>query len=418
MSPMASSRDLSEASQQKLDDSIPPSLLGAAYEEKKREKAARNRNQNGTGDGAEEEFTGIPFGSKDTLGSVLIKEGFAANAGLVTSLLTKHVDPKSIRAGELYSVERDDEGTPILFEYRPTKILRYIVAQQEDGIWKATKREKALTSKITNAAGTVESSLYESMGKVGESGALVSLLVELFAWDINFYTDTHPGDQWKVIVEKQYLGDEFYKYGHVLAAEYSGKAGTFRGFYWNPTGAKGQGKYYDEKGLALSKSMLKSPLRFVRVSSKFDLKRFHPVHHIIRAHLGVDYAAPVGTPVWAPASGKVMMAERKPGSGNTIVLSHSAGLQTKYYHLSRFAKGLRVGKSVVQKEVIGFVGNTGISTGPHLHFSVVKNGKFIDPAKLVVTRESPAPRRAEFLDEVRKQLAVMKTVVPVLAAKK
>jgi murein DD-endopeptidase MepM/ murein hydrolase activator NlpD len=131
----------------------------------------------------------------------------------------------------------------------------------------------------------------------------------------------------------------------------------------------------------------------------------------------VDYAAPVGTPVWAPATGKVIMAERKPGSGNTIVLSHSGGLQTKYYHLSRFARGLRVGKSVQQKEVIGYVGNTGISTGPHLHFSVVKNGKFIDPAKLVVTRETSAPRRAEFLDEVRKQLAVMKTVVPVLATK-
>lgn len=417
MSPMASSRDLSEARQQILDDSIPPSLLGAAYGEKKRNKAAKLGELAGEGQ-AEEESAGIPFGPKDTLGSVLIKEGFAANTGLVTSLLAKHVDPKTIRAGELYSVDRDDEGTPILFEYRPSKILRYIVAQQDDGIWKVDKREKALTIKVENAAGKVESSLYESMGKVGESGALVSLLVDLFAWDINFYTDTHPGDQWKVIVEKQYLGDVFYKYGHVLAAEYSGKAGTFRGFYWNPTGAKGQGRYYDEKGLALAKSMLKTPLRFVRVSSKFDLKRFHPVHHTIRAHLGVDYAAPVGTPVWAPASGKVTMAEKKPGSGNTIVLSHAGGLQTKYYHLSRFAKGLRVGKSVQQKEVIGFVGNTGITTGPHLHFSVVKNGTFIDPSKLIVTRESPAPKRAQFLDEVRKQLAVMKAVVPVIAAEK
>jgi murein DD-endopeptidase MepM/ murein hydrolase activator NlpD len=161
--------------------------------------------------------------------------------------------------------------------------------------------------------------------------------------------------------------------------------------------------------------MLKTPLRYVRISSKFDLKRFHPILHTLRAHLGVDYAAPVGTPVWAPAGGKIVEAEMKRGSGNTIAIAHPNGLQTRYYHLSRFAKGIRPGVQVQQKEVIGFVGTTGLSTGPHLHFSVVKNGHFIDPSKLPVLREAGVANRAAYLDAVRPRVAVLKALPPVVA---
>jgi murein DD-endopeptidase MepM/ murein hydrolase activator NlpD len=163
--------------------------------------------------------------------------------------------------------------------------------------------------------------------------------------------------------------------------------------------------------------MLKTPLRFVRISSKFDLKRFHPILHTVKAHLGVDYAAPVGTPVWAPASGKVVQAEMMRGSGNTIVLAHANGLQTRYYHLSRFAKGLRPGQQVQQKEVIGFVGTTGLSTGPHLHFSVVKNGKFIDPASLPVQREAGPANRAAYIEAIRPRVAALKALPPTVAKK-
>jgi len=411
MNPTLTSRSLTDTKLDTLHESIPPSLLGAAYQEKKTDK-------DGKGEAGDDDDSLVKeFGPKDTLGSVLYRENFGTDAGNIIAAISKLVDPKLIRAGENYAVALDDEGSPDTFEYRPTKILRYIVTKQADGGWKATKREKPLEIKVSQVGGTVESSLYGSISKAGEYPALVSLLVELFAWDLNFYTDTHPGDQWKVVIEKKYLGDEFYRYGNVLAAEYSGKAGTFRGFYWNPTKGRGQGKYYDEKGQSLARSMLKSPLRFVRISSKFDLKRFHPVLHKIKAHLGVDYAAPVGTPVWAPASGKVVDMGMKRGSGNTIVLSHPTGIQTKYYHLSRFAKGLKIGKRVAQKEVIGFVGTTGLSTGPHLHFSVVRNGHFINPASLGVTREASAPNRHAFLDMVRKRQAALKSVTPLVAAK-
>ena len=415
MKPVSTSKTLADSRQEALSDSIPPSLLGAAYDEKKARKqvqpsASAANTDDGTLQGQ--------IGPTDTLSSVLAREGFAGAAALgVTAALAKLVDPKLIRAGEKYQVDRDDEGTPTSFEYLPTPVLRYIVTLKPDGNWQAKKQEKPLEISTAQACGAVESSLYESAYKAGESGALVSLMVDLFAWDINFYTDTHPGDTWKVVVEKQYLGGQFYKYGKLLAAEYSGKTGTFRGFYWNPGGERGRGRYYDEKGQALAKSMLKTPLRFVRISSKFDLKRFHPILHTVKAHLGVDYAAPVGTPVWAPASGKVVQAEMMRGSGNTIVLAHANGLQTRYYHLSRFAKGLRPGQQVQQKEVIGFVGTTGLSTGPHLHFSVVKNGKFIDPASLPVQREAGPANRAAYIEAIRPRVAALKALPPTVAKK-
>ena len=412
MRPVSTSRSLADGKREALAESIPPSLLGAAYVEKKPEKLALPPP---AGMGFDDGSVLGQFGPTDALSTVLAREGFGSAAGGVTAALTKLVDPKLIRAGERYQVDRDDEGTPERFEYVPTPVLRYLVMRKPDGTWQAAKQEKPLEVKTVQAYGTVESSLYESVAKAGEAGALVSLIVDMYAWDINFYTDTHPGDRWKVMVEKQYLGGQFYKYGKLLAAEYSGKTGTFRGFYWNPSGQRGQGRYYDDKAQALAKSTLKTPLRFVRISSKFDPKRFHPILHTIRAHLGVDYAAPIGTPVWAPTAGKVVQAEMMHGSGNTIVISHANGLQTRYYHLSRFAKGLKPGKQVAQKEVIGFVGTTGLSTGPHLHFSMVKNGKYIDPASQGIQRDPGPANRAAYLEAIRPRVATLKSLPPVVA---
>ena len=364
------------------------------------------------------------FADADTLGQVMAREGFGASGANVIAALGKLVDPRSIRGGQKYVVRVGDDGTPEAFEYQPTPALRYLVERQEtdEGAparWTARKLEATVEIKTAQAGGTVESSLYESVQKAGESSALVSQFVELFAWDVNFYIDTHPGDHWKVVIEKQYLGGQFYKYGRVLAAEYGGKVGTFRAFFWAGKDAARDrpGKYYDEKGQALSKSMLKTPLRFVRISSKFDRKRFHPILHVERAHLGIDYAAPIGTPVWASAGGRVAEVGPKHGSGNTVVIAHSNGLSTRYYHLSKFARGLHAGQQVKQKDVIGYVGTTGLSTGPHLHFSVTKNGAFVDPSKLAVNRDPPVPDRAAFLAAIAPRIAAMKAMQPGAVAK-
>jgi murein DD-endopeptidase MepM/ murein hydrolase activator NlpD len=357
------------------------------------------------------------IGASDTLGQLLAREGFGNSTSAVVAALSKLSDPKLIRGGQIYRVGLDDDGTPASFEYQPTPILRYVVEKDDGGAWKARKLEQAVDVRTVEATGVVDSSLYESVQKSGESTVLVSLLVELFAWDVNFYIDTHPGDHWKVVVEKQFLGGQFYKYGRILAAEYGGRAGTFRAFFWKAPGAKGDGRYYDEHGQAITKTMLKTPLRFVRISSKFDRKRFHPILHVEKAHLGIDYAAPVGTPVWASASGRVVECEMKRGSGNTVVIAHSNGLSTRYYHLSRFARGLHPGQAVRQKDVIGFVGTTGLSTGPHLHFSVTKNGAFVDPSKLQVSRDAPVAERAAFLDAIRPRIAALKGMQPAALAK-
>ncbi len=335
------------------------------------------------------------IGDNDTLGEVLAREGLGAAVPAVLRALSRLVDPKSIRPGDRYTVLFDGEGAVRSFEYLPSPLLRYVAEAAPDGSWTGRKEEKPLSVRVAEAGGAIESSLYESIGKAGESVALVSQLVDLFAWDINFYTDTHPGDRWRVVVEKQFLDSQFYRYGRILAAEYSGRVGTYRAFAFG-SGAGGPLHYYDEKGQAIAKSMLKTPLRFVRISSKFDRKRFHPILHRTKAHLGVDYAAPAGTPIWASASGRVVECGNKPGSGNTVVIDHGRGLQTRYYHMQRFASGVRVGRQVRQKDLIGYVGATGLATGPHLHFSVTQNGVFVDPTRLQSVREPPVPDRIAF----------------------
>jgi len=357
------------------------------------------------------------IGDSETLGQILVREGFEGEASKIVAALSRLFDPKSIRGGQTYVIHTDESGEPESFEYHPSAVTRFVVSRGTAGAWVAVRVDQPVEIKTVTVAGAVDSSLYESIQAAGEGSALAGLLVDMLAWDINFYTDTHPGDHWKVVVEKQYLGGQFYRYGHLLAAEYGGKVGTVRGFYWKPNRASAEGHYYDEKGQALSKSLLKTPLRFVRISSKFDRHRFHPILHVEKAHLGVDYAAPVGTPVWASASGKVVECEMKRGSGNTVVIAHANGLSTRYYHLSRFARGLKAGKQVKQKEPIGFVGTTGLSTGPHLHFSVTKHGAFVDPNKVQINRDAPVPDLTSYLAAIRPRIGSLKALDPTALAR-
>jgi murein DD-endopeptidase MepM/ murein hydrolase activator NlpD len=369
-----------------------------------------------TGDSVIPPVEGTPtegtIGDNDTLGAVIDRVGLGAAAPQVLRALSRLHDPKSIRPGDGYTVTFTAEGVPTSFEYRPSPILRYVITPGAAGVWIGRREEKPIAIRTENTGGSIDSSLYESVAKAGEGAALAGQLVELFAWDINFFTDSHPGDRWRMVVEKQYLDGKFYRYGNILSAEYAGRTGTFRAFAWSSATGHGPVHYFDEKGQAITKSFLKTPLRFVRVSSKFDKNRFHPVLHVTKAHLGVDYAAPTGTPVWASATGKVVECAMKPGSGKTVVIEHGGGLATRYYHLSKFAAGMRAGRQVRQKEIIGYVGTTGLSTGPHLHFALTRNGVFVDPAKMQVVREAAVPDRAAFLAAIKPHLAAMAAFRP------
>lgn len=342
----------------------------------------------------------------DSLGAILKREGLDATcADEVIRALRPVFNLRSIREGQTYRIELDDEGRVVGFELRVSPVLLYRVTRGDDGKLVARESRARTETREVEISGTVVSSLYEAVRAQGESTQLLAALVDLFAYDIDFFVDTHTGDRFKVVVEKLYLGDEFYQYGRILAAEYAGKVGTFRAFLW-------EGGYYDEKGRSVAKSLLKTPLKYTRVSSKFNPRRMHPVLHREKGHFGTDYAAPTGTPIWASASGRVAFVGPRGGAGNCVILDHGGGLSTIYMHMSRFAKGLRAGQRVKQKQVIGYVGATGLATGPHLHFGVKQNGKYVDPQKLSPRREAPVPRARmrEFLAAIAPRVAVLDAI--------
>jgi len=315
---------------------------------------------------------------------------------------------KGLREGQAYVLRLDDEGRVTAFELRVSPAVLVRVERDDDGKLVARKTETKTELQVQEVSGTITSSLYEAIKGAGESTELVADLADLFAGDLNFYVDTHDGDSFALVVEKLHLDGKFWKYGRILAAEYRGKAGRFRAFYYQGPGVE-RGAYFDDQGRSTTRSLLKTPLKFARMSSGFNPRRMHPVLHRVKGHFGTDYAAPTGTPVWASSDGRVVNASPSGGAGNLVVLDHGGGLRTYYMHLSRFAKGLAPGQHVAQKQIIGYVGTTGLSTGPHLHFGVQQNGKWIDPAKLTPRRAAPVPPKAlmAFKDGIAPHVATL-----------
>ncbi len=234
--------------------------------------------------------------------------------------------------------------------------------------------------------GHIESSLYQALLDQGETVALVADFADIFGWEIDFFCETQKSDSFTILVERRFADSAFVGYGRIRSARYQGQVGDFRAYrFTDPTGHT---DYYNAEGQSLRKTFLKSPLRFSRVTSYFG-SRFHPIRRIRCQHSGVDYAAPRGTPVSCVADGRVTFAGRKDGYGKLVEVGHSNGLKTRYGHLSRFGKGIKTGVPVEQGQVIGRVGSTGLSTGPHLHYEVRKFGTAINPLKMRVPRADP-----------------------------
>jgi murein DD-endopeptidase MepM/ murein hydrolase activator NlpD len=329
----------------------------------------------------------------DSMGRILRREGMTPpEADELIRTLQEHMDLRVIRPGQTYRVRFDAGGRLETFEFDVSRTTR--VRAERDASGKMVGRaDKASTElRIEEIGGRIESSLYASMKSAGEDAALVSFFVDVFAYDIDFFTETHSGDSFRMLVEKEYLDDTFLRYRRVLAAEYRGKAGSYDAFWWSGAGSD-EGRYFNRAGESLEKSLLKTPLKFARISSRFNLKRMHPVLHRQRAHLGVDYAAPTGTPVWAAADGRIVARGDLGGAGNCVILQHDNGLQTVYMHLSKFERGQSLGQRVKSKTVIGYVGATGLATGPHLHFGVKQRGQYVDPSTLKMARGPGVPRK-------------------------
>jgi len=324
-----------------------------------------------------------------------------AQADLVVSALEGVFDVRKSREGDqLRLVFRNNQLDQ--FDYRQSAVDEWQVRREADRMV-ASKRQVEVEKQVARVELEVGSSLYEAALASGEDPTLALALSDVFAWDIDFYLDVRKGDRVGCLVEKFVSKGRLLRYGEVLAADYRGQAvGHRRVFHYQLP--DGEWSYFQEDGTSTRKAFLKSPLKFAHVTSGFG-NRFHPVLQYVAAHQGVDYAAAIGTPVWAVADGVVTVAADTGAGGNTLCLRHHNGLETCYLHLSSFGAGVRVGARVTQKQVIALSGNTGRTTGPHLHFALKRGGVFVNPLNQKFPRAEPVPPK--LLADFREKLAPM-----------
>lgn len=285
----------------------------------------------------------------------------------------------------------------------PSVQTKYIFTLTPYGI-SATVERASNHIFLTVAEGEIKTNLYNSALSHHIDPQIILSLAEIFAWDIDFFTDLRPGDKYQVVYEKIFANGKFVRNGRILAARFINQGRVLEAYYFETS--EGKGDYYDAKGNSLRKAFLKAPLRYKRISSYFSYHRLHPILGIVRPHLGIDYAAPIGTPVEAVADGKITYIGWNDGYGKFIKIQHNHIYASTYGHLSRFAKGLRRGSRVKQGQVIGYVGMTGLATGPHLDFRFLKNGRFINYLKFKSPAGRPLPKKYYAL--FRKQVARLK----------
>ncbi len=327
----------------------------------------------------------------ETLSALLRRQGASWElSSLIVEKLKELQDLRRCQPGDSLYLEVSPQGELNYFEYvvDPTRI--YVVKKGEEGVENYRKKVEVDTL-LTHIEGVVESSLYEAVVSVNELPELAYDFADIFAWVLDFNTELRKGDRFRALVTKNFVDREFVGYGRILAGVYEGWAGDFHAFYFEDPG--GHRDYYDLEGKSLRRMFLKAPLNYRRISSYFSHRRLHPILKIYRPHYGVDYAAPVGTPVSAVGDGVVIFCGRKGDYGKLIRIKHPNSFMTEYGHLSRFARGMRRGIKVKQGQVIGYVGSTGLSTGPHLQYGVKRYGKYVNPLKVNPPAADPVKKK-------------------------
>jgi murein DD-endopeptidase MepM/ murein hydrolase activator NlpD len=300
-----------------------------------------------------------------------------------------------IRPGMTYRIQVDKRsGDTTLFEYAIDD-LNYLSIKKGEKGYKAKTVTLSHQKKKVVITGEIKSTLIDAVGRGREHIALAYDLADIFAADIDFTTDLRKKDTLKIVVEEISIDGVFKGYGDILYARFINNGRTYEAFRYKYNGRE---DYYDASGNSLKKALLRAPLRYRYVSSGFTYRRMHPILKIFRPHLGVDYVAPRGTPVSTAGDGVVIFAGFKPQDGNTVAIRHGNGYSTFYGHLSGFRKGLRTGGKVAQGDVIGYVGMTGLATGPHLDYRVKLNNRPVNPlsAKLPTAESIPAKMRKNF----------------------
>ena len=314
-----------------------------------------------------------------------------------------HLD--NLRPGEtLHITSRDAELDGLerrLNEELTLKVVR------ESGELQATVLQDPLESRVRTVRGKIDSSLFETVTAAGAHDQTAVNLADIFQWDIDFVLDVHPGDSFVVSYRELYQNGTYVKDGPILAARFINQGRTYQAVRY--VGPEGNARYFTPDGRSMHKAFLRAPLEFTRVSSKFNSARLHPILNLIRAHKGVDYAAPIGTPVRAAGDGRIVYAGPMGGYGNVVQIEHSRSIMTVYGHLSRFARGTHVGAHVTQGAVIAYVGMTGLATGPHLHYEYRVNGVFKNPQTVPLPDAAPieAALKDDFLAKSAPLLALL-----------
>ena len=305
----------------------------------------------------------------------------------------------SLRPGEELRLT-EHEGDLVGFERRLSTSDTLKIRRDAHG-FVADVLDDPLETRERTASAVIDRSLFDAVAAAGAHNQTALALAQIFGWDIDFALDIRPGDSFVVTYEELYENGRYVKDGPVLAALFRNNGRVYRAArYVDPTGSA---NYYTPEGKSLRRAFLRTPVDFTRVSSTFDLHRMHPILNTIRAHKGVDYAAPIGTPVHAAGAGRVRFMGLKGGYGNVVEIDHSQGIVTVYGHLSRFAPGVYVGSRVSQGELIAFVGMTGLATGPHLHYEYRVDGVFKDPQS--VHLPDALPIESDWLEDFQQRSA-------------
>lgn len=300
-------------------------------------------------------------------------------ADAITAALSSVLDFRRCQPEHQLVIERNADRHLRRFEYRAS-VTQVYEAVLEAGAWTGRQIEVPVQRVRLARGGAVSTSLGAALEVAGLGRQLVGSFVETFEGRIDFNTETRTGDAFRIVVDEERIEGAFLRYGTVWALEYRSQRRGLLAAYWHEA-RPGDGDFHDETGRAVHGGWLRTPLRYDHVSSPFNPRRMHPVLRRIMPHHGIDYAAGTGTPVWAAASGVVTFIGPRGANGNLVSIRHEGGYESFYAHLSRFATGLTRGASVRQRQVLGYVGSTGRSTGPHLHFGLKRHGTFIDPAR-------------------------------------
>ena len=316
---------------------------------------------------------------------------------------------KKIFPGQVLRISTSAEHGLVKLLYPIDTLSTLEIARNGDSFDVSTTHRTPET-RVKNASGEIDSSLFLAANRAGLSDSLTMELAGVFGWDIDFALDIRKGDQFTLLYEDKYLDGEFIGHGNILAAEFINNGKRYQAVRY--TDAGGKTDFYSLDGRSMRKAFLRTPVEFSRISSRFNLKRKHPVLNRIRAHKGVDYAAPRGTPIKATGSGKIVHRGKKGGFGNTIIIQHGTKYNTLYAHMSKYRKGLKVGSRVQQGQVIGYIGSTGLATGPHLHYEFRVNGVHRDPLRVKLPGAEPLKDkyRDDFMNKAEALLAQMDLV--------